>query len=162
MGLFGLFSPPKKTDAVFGEVVYRRGSWNGNVSIVGLHDQSIALEIQTTKDSDLSSFQSILTCLRNNVEIIKDQIAKEAFSTCRWYKDEDRKAGNFTDADYSLHPAVASVADIWRVLSPFRLTLTDAITAYNSMLCLDVDWPNPHYFVACLYDARLYQLDVEG
>ncbi|HVW37068.1 MAG TPA: hypothetical protein VHB99_07175 [Pirellulales bacterium] len=162
MGFFGLFSPAKKTDAAFGEVVYRRGAWNGDVSIAGLHDERIALEIETAKDSDLSKFQSILNCVRKNVETIKDQIAQEAFSTYRRYIEEDRKAGNFTNADYSIYPAVTSVADIWRVLSPFRLTMTDAVADYNAMLWLDVDWPNPHYFVACLDGARLYQLEVEG
>lgn len=162
MGLLDLFLPPKRTDGVFGDLVYRRRAWNGELFIAELHDDNIPLEIQTSKDSDLSAFHAILNGLRENIRKIMEQIADESFNTYEIYVREDRKAGNFTDADYAQHPPVASAAHIWRVLKPFRLTFTDDAGEYNAIIWLDVDWPNPHYFAAYLNDADLYLLDVDG
>jgi len=162
MGLFDLFSPPKKTDAVFGDLVYRRRAWNGELSIPELYHHNIPLEIQTAKNSDLSSFHPLLTCLCENVREIKEQIADASFETYEMYVREDRKAGNFSDADYAQHPTVTSTADIWHVLKPFRYTVTDKASEYNAIIWLDVDWPNPHYFAAYLNNARLFLLDVDG
>lgn len=162
MGLLDPFSPPKKTDGSFGDLVYRRGAWHGELSIGELHHENIPVEIQTSKDSDLSAFRAILACLRENIRQIKNDIADEAFKTFDMYVREDRKAGNFTDAEYARYPSVTSAADIWRVLKPFRLTLTDNSDEYNMIVWLHVDWPNPHYFVVFLNDARVCVLDVDG
>lgn len=162
MGLLDFLSPPKRSDGVFGDLVYRRRAWHGELSIAELHADNIPLEIQTSKDSDLSAFHPILIGLRENIRKIKEEIADESFKTYEMYVREDRNAGNFTDADYAQHPPVTSAADIWRVLKPFRLTFTDNADEYNAIIWLDVDWPNPHYFVAYLNDAHLYLLDVDG
>jgi hypothetical protein len=162
MGLLDLFLPAKKNDAQFGNLVYRRRAWNGELCIPELNEHTIQLEIQTPKDSDLSDFQGILNALRTHIGEIKEQIADEAFKTYEIYIQEDRKAGNFTESDYAQHPTVTSTADIWRALMPFGLTLTNDKREYNSTLWLEVDWPNPHYFVAYLKDADLYLLDVDG
>lgn len=162
MSIFDFLSRPKKSDAVFGDLVYRRHAWTGAVSIPELHNQSIPLDIQTAKNSDLSAFHPILNCLRENIHRIKDQIAEEAFKTYEIYVQEDRMAGNFSDADYARHPSVSSAADVWRVLKPVGLTLTHSAKEYNSIIWLDVDWPNPHCFVAHLKNADLDLLDVQG
>ena len=135
---------------------------NGELSIPELHNQNIPLDIQAGKDSDLSAFRSTLTCLRDNIAEIKQQIADASFETYEIYVREDRKTGNFTDADYANHPAVTSASEIWRVLTPFRLTLTNNADEYDAIVWLDVDWPNPHYFAAYLKHGDLYLLDVDG
>ena len=69
---------------------------NGELSIPELHNQNIPLDIQAGKDSDLSAFRSTLTCLRDNIAEIKQQIADESFETYEIHVREDRKTGNFT------------------------------------------------------------------
>ena len=162
MGLFDLFSPPKTAHPAFGDLVYRRGVWNGNLLIPQLHDQPIQLAIDAPKDADLSMFQLPLSCLHDNITTMKKQIADASFEMYEMYVREDRKARNFTDADYAQHPPVTSPRDIWGVLTPFRVSFTSSSDAYNTIVWLDVDWPNPHYFAAYLNNAALYLLDVDG
>jgi hypothetical protein len=90
------------------------------------------------------------------------QIADEAFQTYEMYVEEDRRAGNFCDDDYAQHPAVHSIRDTWRVLKPLGLTITSDSKEHDAMIWLDVDWPNPHYFVAYIKNSNLYVLDVDG
>jgi hypothetical protein len=78
------------------------------------------------------------------------------------YVGEDRNAGNFAVDGSAQHPRVTSVAEMWGALKPFRLTLTDHAKEYNAIIWLDVEWPNPHCFVAFFDDDELYLLDVEG
>jgi hypothetical protein len=162
MGLLNFLWPPRRTDSVLGELSYRHRAWNGEISIARLCEYRLPLEIQTAPTSDLAKFQRSLRCISENIQSIKDQIAQEAFETYKLYVDGDVTSGNFSIGDYARHPRVASATEIWCALKPFRLTLTDSAQEYDAMIWLDVDWPNPHYFVACLKDASLYVLEVDG
>jgi hypothetical protein len=162
MGLLDFFKPPKRHNPIFGDLVYRRGAWNGEVTVGELCDGPIPLEIQTSKDAELAAFYPVLENLRANVPMIKRHVTVEAFKLYERYVEADRRTGNFTDADYAQHPSVLSAVDMWGVLEPFRLTLTAGSPEYDSIVWLDVDWPNPHYFAAYLHKSNLFLLDVDG
>jgi hypothetical protein len=70
VGWLDRFLPQKKTDAVFGDLVYRGRAWNGTVSIPELDKGAIPLEIETASDSDLSVFRPMLTRLHQNIDRI--------------------------------------------------------------------------------------------
>jgi hypothetical protein len=79
-----------------------------------------------------------------------------------WYVEEDLNAGNFVRADYDDYPTVTSASDIWSALTPTGLEFMTTNRDHDSIISLDVFWPNPHYFVAYLDETKLCLLDVVG
>lgn len=80
---------------------------------------------------------------------LQASFADELFETYDFYKQSDLDTpGGYSAADFANHPIVSSPADVWTVLSPYRLRLGPEIgkNAGNSYLLIDVDWPNPHFF----------------
>ena len=160
MGLLDLFSPPKRDDLVFGELVFRQHEWKGKVRVAGLHNQPIPVGIRADRNLDVQC-SILFHRLTVDVAEVKRQIASESFKIYEHYVACDRKLGN-CDADYANFPVATSEADIWNLLTPFGLTFTLDKLEYDLILWLDVAWPNPHYFVAYLKNSVLYLLDVDG
>ena len=68
MGLLDFLSSPRKSDNVFGNLVYRRRKWHGSLAIAELHADNIPLESQTSKDSHLSAtFSDTISAVRRRL-----------------------------------------------------------------------------------------------
>ena len=143
-------------------LTYRRRVWDGVVEIPEYASSPIPFEISTGKNSDLAPFRDLLARHIDYSPKLKRLIAEAAYETYAMYVRFDLAAGNVVEKDYAEYPSVTSAADVWDALSPFDFTLTMAERDYDSVLALDVCWPNPHYFRAYCKNDDLYLLDVDG
>jgi hypothetical protein len=162
MAILDWFIAPTKEDPVFGRLKFRGGAWWGKVAVPEYCSESVTLQIETQERGDFSPFYSSFAQLRSKSDVIKSRIAPAAFE---WYSiqvSEDRKAGNAKPEDFDEFPTPIAADQIWNVLTPFRITLTDRKSHYNCILWLEVYWQNPHYFVAQLSDLDLYHFYSDG
>jgi|GEM_PF-6688600 len=162
MNIFGLFRRPRRNDPCFGELTFRSGKWSGNLSLPELFDRSFRLEIEAGLGADLTPFRNIYGQICEKSDIVKAEIEAEAFETYRLYMEEDRRSGIFRDQDFVMHLRVTSASDVWKVLQPLDLHFTPGEADFNWVLSMDVDWPNPHCFVAYFRDLKLDVLTIEG
>ena len=162
MGLLGIFSRPQRTDSVFGELVYRHGSWQGKAVVPNLISEPVPLALVADKKDNLSPFHTIWKGILGAVEALKEQIAQAAFETYRRYVRQDLERGNFVESDYLEYPSVSCVADVWKVFTPIDVTLTLKEPEFNAVFSFDVYWPNPHMFEAYFLDDKLHLLDAAG
>jgi len=162
MALLDLFRRPQRTDPVFGTLTYRRHAWCGAVEIPEYSSSPIPMEISSAKNCDLSPFRDLFARHVEYSAKLRAVIAEAAYETYATYVREDLATGNFVEEDYAEYTKVKSPVDIWCALSPFGFALTLGEQGYDSVVSLDVRWPNPHYFQAYCKNDDLYLLDVDG
>lgn len=152
--IFDLLKKQTRDDPQFGLLVKKWGTWTGTLRSPLFPETDLPISIKASDEDQLALFRRHLAQVVAHADTLRAQIASEALATYQAYQE--------AEGDTEPYETIATPEEIWPLIRPREWRFEITAVEYTSHVVLDFGWPNPHFLVAYLADAELYQLDVAG
>lgn len=153
--------PELVDDPVFGKLSRRRGwfggsrVWTGTAKTDLFPGRELLLDVEATAEDEFAAHRKHFKLLLANSPTVRKDIEQSVWDYYQVYRDAEPQLA---------YRDLAAPEDIWNLLAPrlWFFPRRQPNQDFDSVIGLEIDWPNPHDLVAYFDEDNLHTVQIEG